>query len=155
MAARLWTSAICTAALLLGTVRTAPQPSCKPNPGSSGWPVVSDWQALNQTISGRLIAPVPPGLACQTNSSLYNTAACSNVYQQWGNSSWHAMDPFTADYNDDACLPSDQAPCSAAAYPAYVVNATNAGHVQAAVAFARNTGIRLIVKGTGHDISGR
>jgi FAD/FMN-containing dehydrogenase len=37
----------------------------------------------------------------------------------------------------------------------YVVNATEPKHVQAAVNFARNTGVRLVIKNTGHDFLGK
>jgi FAD/FMN-containing dehydrogenase len=40
-------------------------------------------------------------------------------------------------------------------YPRYVVRATNVAQIQLAVNFARNTGVRLIVKNTGHDFSGK
>jgi len=150
-----WIYAIFMALFAPQTIYSAAQPYCKPMPGSSDWPSQSAWQALNASISGRLIVPVPPGQVCQQNSSFYNAAACGNVYQEWPNSSWHASDPFTSDYNDEACLPSNLAPCSAGAYPAYVINATQVSHVQAGVRFAKRTGVRLIVKGTGHDISGR
>ncbi len=40
-------------------------------------------------------------------------------------------------------------------YPVYVVNATTVAQVQAAVNFARNTGVRLVVKNTGHDFAGK
>ncbi|CAI4211103.1 unnamed protein product [Parascedosporium putredinis] len=46
-------------------------------------------------------------------------------------------------------------PCDASGYPAFVVNATNNEHVQAAVNFARDNNVRLIIKGTGHDFMGR
>lgn len=36
-----------------------------------------------------------------------------------------------------------------------MINATTAKHVQLGVNFARTTGIRLIVKNTGHDFSGK
>lgn len=142
---------ICLAEVLLA----APQQYCKPVPGSTDWPTITDWQALNTSVSGRLIAPVPPGLVCQNNSSAHSTAACTELLTQWGNSSFHANDPFTTDYNDDSCLPDPRAPCLTAMLPAYVVNATNPADVQAAVAFAYRTGVRLIVKGTGHDYLGR
>jgi len=74
---------------------------------------------------------------------------------QWANSSFKADNPFLADYNDDTCLPDPRAPCSAAGYPVYVVNATSVADVQAGVRFAKKTGVRLIVKGTGHDFPGR
>lgn len=155
MAVKLFITTIYLALALSGLVHSTPQLYCKPIPGSPDWPSVSQWQALNSSISGRLIVPVPPGLVCQTNSSSYNIAECGNVLSKWSNSSWHASDPFTADYNDEACLPDPRAPCSAAAYPAYVVNANSANDVQAGVKFAKRTGVRLIIKGTGHDISGR
>ncbi|EXJ78850.1 hypothetical protein A1O1_09252 [Capronia coronata CBS 617.96] len=156
MAARLSTAAILAAALITPQVyQNTPQLFCKPVPGSLDWPSVSDWQALNKSVAGRLLTPVPPGLVCQTNSSSHNIDACVGVLSQWTNSSWHAQDPFTADYNDESCLPDARAPCSAEGYPAYVVNATNVSHVQVAVKFAKRTGVRLIVKGTGHDFLGR
>ncbi|KAK4495007.1 hypothetical protein PRZ48_013334 [Zasmidium cellare] len=58
-------------------------------------------------------------------------------------------------YNDETCLPTAKTPCSTAGYPAYVIEAETATDVQAGVRFARDTGVRLIVKGTGHDVSGR
>lgn len=131
------------------------EPYCKPIAGSPDWPAQSEWQAFNESISGRLIAPVPPGVVCQPLSPLYNNDSCQLLYSQWSNSTFHAQNPFTSDYNDDTCLPSALAPCSAAGYPAYVVNATNAKHVQEGVKFAHKTGVRLIVKGTGHDWPGR
>ena len=141
--------------LFVGIIHAAPQQYCKPIPGSTDWPSPSDWQALNTSISGRLIAPVPPGQVCQTNSSVHSTAACTQLLAQWSNSSFHADDPFTTDYNDDSCLPDPRAPCSTALIPAYVVNATDTADVQAAVSFAHRTGVRLIIKGTGHDYLGR
>lgn len=152
---RMALATFCLVLLIAAIIRAAPQQYCKPLPGSANWPSHSDWHALNTSVSGRLIAPVPPGLVCQTNSTIHSTAACSELLAQWPNSSFHADEPFTVDYNDDSCLPDPRAPCSAAPLPAYVVNATNAGDVQAAVKFAERTGVRLIVKGTGHDFLSR
>lgn len=45
--------------------------------------------------------------------------------------------------------------CEQGGYPVYVVNVTNVAQVQLAVNFARNTGIRLVVKNTGHDFVGK
>ncbi|KAH0848534.1 FAD binding domain-containing protein [Fonsecaea pedrosoi] len=146
---------LCYILFLAGTLQATPQQYCKPIVGSPGWPSISDWHALNESISGRLIAPVPPGLVCQTNSSSYSAQACGQLLAQWTNSSFHAEDPFTTNYNDDSCLPDPRAPCSTAPLPAYVVNATNTADVQAACQFAYKTGVRLIVKGTGHDFLGR
>ncbi|KAJ6545532.1 hypothetical protein B0H19DRAFT_1075824 [Mycena capillaripes] len=45
--------------------------------------------------------------------------------------------------------------CSLGGFPVYIVNATTVKHVQLGVNFARNKGIRLVVKNTGHDFVGR
>lgn len=144
-----------TSALFLDLVASSAQ-YCKPVPGGSRWPAVADWSTLNETIGGRLIAPSPPGAVCQPSSTAFNNESCAELFSTgWASSAWHATDPISADYNDDACLPSATAPCSGDGYPVYVVNATRGSDVQAAVRFAKRTGVRLIVKGTGHDFPGR
>lgn len=45
--------------------------------------------------------------------------------------------------------------CTIGGYPSYVINASDIRDVQLGVNFARNTGIRLVVKNTGHDFSGK
>jgi FAD/FMN-containing dehydrogenase len=45
--------------------------------------------------------------------------------------------------------------CTIGGYPSYVINASDVRDVQLGVNFARNTGIRLVVKNTGHDFSGK
>ncbi|KIW91596.1 uncharacterized protein Z519_07563 [Cladophialophora bantiana CBS 173.52] len=144
--------------LLLASLHQAlagPATYCKPVPSSINWPAQSAWQELNKTVSGKLFADVPPGSVCHPESALFNNATCAFVLSQWTDSNFHANNPISVDYNDDGCLPSPLAPCSAAAYPSYVIHATNASDVQAAVKFASNTGVRLIVKGTGHDLLSR
>ncbi|OAL27900.1 hypothetical protein AYO22_03245 [Fonsecaea multimorphosa] len=153
-------SRVCLMGLLffLASVHQAlagPAIYCKPIPSSSNWPAQSAWQELNKTVSGKLFADVPPGSVCHPGNALFNNATCDFVLSQWTNSSFHADNPISVDYNDDGCLPSPLAPCSAAAYPSYVVHATKVSDVQAAVEFAANTGVRLIVKGTGHDLLSR
>jgi hypothetical protein len=45
--------------------------------------------------------------------------------------------------------------CTLGAQPYYAVNATNVGQVQLAVNLARNANLRLVIKNTGHDFSGK
>lgn len=129
--------------------------SCKPVFDSPDWPPATAWDRLNETVSGRLVAPTPPGAACHSDQPEYNNASCAVITTQWANTSFHAANPVSADYNDLTCLPEDGQPCSPAGYPRYVVEASNSRDVQHAVSFAAETGIRLIVKGTGHDFLGR
>jgi FAD/FMN-containing dehydrogenase len=85
----------------------------------------------------------------------YNNVSCSFVTKQWTNTSFHALNLVSADYNDVACLPRTDAPCSLESYPRFVVSAESVSDVQKAVSFAREKHVRLIVKGTGHDAPGR
>lgn len=45
--------------------------------------------------------------------------------------------------------------CDQGGYPLYVVNVSSVDQIQLAVNFARNTGIRLVIKNTGHDFAGK
>ena len=128
---------------------------CKVTPDSPDWPTDEQWQALNASVSGRLVRPSPPGAVCHPDLPQYDSAACSALATQWTSSSWHLTQPATVNYNDDACRPTAGTPCSSAAYPAYVIAATSASDVQAGVKFAAETGVRLIVRATGHDQPGR
>lgn len=145
--------------LFLASVAYSLMPSlhntCKPLPGDKTWPFEAQWQALNHSISGRLVVSKPLGAVCHPASDVYNNASCKALNTNWTSSLWQESVPWTSMYNDETCLPSAQTPCSTVGYPAYVIEAKSVGDVQAGVLFARNTGVRLIVKGTGHDVSGR
>jgi hypothetical protein len=130
-------------------------PFCKVTPSSPDWPSAADWQALNDSVSGNLIAPIPLGAVCHPDLPQFNNASCALLSAQWTNSSIHSSDPVSVDFNDVTCLPISAAPCSGAGYPVYVVKAVKASDIQEAVLFAKKTGVRLIVKGTGHDSHGR
>ena len=45
--------------------------------------------------------------------------------------------------------------CTQGGYPSYVVDVRTVAQMQLAINFARNKGIRLVVKNTGHDFSGK
>ena len=131
---------------------------CKSSPNSPTWPSSSQWQMFNESLSYRLLKPLPPAAVCHPNEPVYNNASCAYVAAQWSNSSFHADNPISVDtnnWNNDSCLPTAVAPCSGEGYPIYVVNASTADHVKTAVDFARENNIRLVVKSTGHDYLGR
>ena len=128
---------------------------CKPKYGAPDWPSVAAWQQLNASVSGRLVTAAPPGAVCHPSMLEYNNASCSVVQDQWTNTTFHALNLVSADYNDVACLPRSDAPCNMDSYPRFVVAAETVQDVQSAVSFARETRVRLVVKGTGHDAPGR
>lgn len=151
----LWTSQF-----LLSYVSAAPdgRAACKALPDTPSWPSQAQWKALNTSISGQLIAPLPPAAVCDPTLSVFNNASCTTVASQWSVSDFHAKDPLAVmqpNWEDDACLPVTGVHCNLQQYPRYTVNATKASHVQAGVNFARTNNVRLIVRGTGHDFLGR
>ncbi|GJN81772.1 hypothetical protein PLIIFM63780_005307 [Purpureocillium lilacinum] len=132
--------------------------SCKAAPGSRAWPSPGAWNALNSTVGGRLLAPAPPGAVCHPDQPTYNPEQCPAAQRGWSSYDWHAADPVSMmmdQFANDTCLPNAQYPCSGKGYPNYVVNATTASHVKAAVDFARKHTVRLVVKSSGHDYLGR
>ena len=50
--------------LLVGLVSPLVHARCRNQPGSSGYPSVTDWSALNDSIYGRLVNVVPSAKAC-------------------------------------------------------------------------------------------
>jgi FAD/FMN-containing dehydrogenase len=49
----------------------------------------------------------------------------------------------------------DHKPCQLGGLPRYVLNATDAAQVATAMAWANARDIRVVIKGTGHDLNGR
>lgn len=68
------------AAAILGSLGSlgslAVDSSCRAYPGSSTWPSVVQWAALNTAVSGKLDAVVPPGAICH---SLFNGLVTLNT----------------------------------------------------------------------------
>lgn len=128
---------------------------CKPLPGDLHWPSNSKWQTLNSSVSGRLIKPVPLGAVCHPSWAQFDNTTCQDVAKKWSSTSFHYKDPESVDYNDETCLPDPSTPCSNDGYPSFVVEAASVKDVQEAVSFAKSTGVRLIIKATGHDFPGR
>lgn len=45
--------------------------------------------------------------------------------------------------------------CTLGGYPSYAINVSTVSQIQLGVNFARNSNIRLVIKNTGHDFSGK
>ena len=139
---------------------------CKAVPGSAHWPIQSAWHALNESVDGALLAPLPPAIVCDASRpATYSQQSCSNLpnSKEWYNSTFHATNPVSVDwpnFQGDGCLPTKlygdaKEACNLKPFPHYVVRATNGQQVAAAIKFAVKNNVRLSVKGTGHDLLGR
>ena len=55
--------------------------SCRFMPGDCGWPSILEWNALNTTIDGRLVATRPLGAPCHRPT--YNATECAILQSEW------------------------------------------------------------------------
>lgn len=131
---------------------TALSPSrCKAFPGDPAWPSEEEWARLNRTLDGALLKPLPPAAVCYRTSPNFDQAACDFLVNNASRTSFYFDDPLTVLTQwpqGNTCLLSrrDTGNCTQGGFPIYVVNATAVKHVQAAVNFARNKNIRLVIK---------
>ncbi|KAL4923302.1 FAD-dependent oxidoreductase [Aspergillus undulatus] len=135
--------------------------SCKVLPEDAAWPSTDAWNTFNRTVNGRLIATVPlPSVCHQAPFGIYNEDACAAIKTEWLedttflNHPAEVMNPPTQNYSCVPFTPSSQ-PCKLGNYASYSINVTGADDVIAGVKFARENNVRLVIKNTGHDFSGK
>lgn len=144
-----------------GTTPRNSSSRCKVYPGDKNWPSDDAWESLNQMVDGKLLNRPEPLAAVCYNGPLYNQAECVKVTTHWNESYSHfgnAVEMMSPVAQGMTCLPPnifDSHNCTRGGFPMYVINATEPKHVQMGVNFARNTGVRLVVKNTGHDFLGK
>jgi len=136
-----------------------PPRQCRAFPGSDDWPTEADWRQLNISLGGALLRPIQVGSVCYEGPN-YNSSACRYLIEQAGGTRFWLDDPLSTLYQwpqGYTCVPSlnPVGNCTRGGSPEYVVNATTVKQIQAAVNFARNKNVRLVIKNTGHDIGGR
>jgi len=114
--------------------------TCKTYPGSSDWPSHKAWSRLNDTLDGRLFAPVPPGAVCHKGWPSYDKDTCPRVAEAWKHYDLHTQNPVSLiydQYSNWTCLPDKSYPCSGSGYPAYVVNVTKAEDIKIGIDFGK------------------
>jgi FAD/FMN-containing dehydrogenase len=113
-------------------------------PGDPAWPTESAWNALRRDVGGRLIRLQPPLAVCREAP---DGAACRDLFKELKN-------PY---YIGDS--PSLTQTCGwidawTAEPSVYAVAAGTTQDIVAAVNFARDNRLRLVVKGGGHSYLG-
>ena len=140
-------------ALILPSVQ-AKSTACKATPFDASWPSTLQWISLNESLSGRLLRPLPPASACHPSYPDFSNDTCAEITAAWSNFTFHQNNPISTAWNNmnnDSCIPGSSAPCTGLGYPIYVVNASSADDIKVAVDFARRNNIRLNIKASGHD----
>ncbi|RWA13037.1 hypothetical protein EKO27_g2078 [Xylaria grammica] len=144
---------------------TSARLQCRSFPGDPSWPSDDIWADLNNTVHGRLIAAAPIAAPCHTSvfgqpNALFNEDVCATLRDNWFFPETHLpspSSPMAYAFSNNSCNPflDDSTPCTIGSHPVYVVNATSSGDFQAAIRFARDHNIRLVVRNTGHDYLGK
>jgi FAD/FMN-containing dehydrogenase len=138
------------AALPLSALAAAPalgvavQPVRGVRPGEPGWPDPAAWAKLRKRVGGRLVKVKPPFAACVPDPG---SPGCTELFQNLQNP-FHISDRVALTQT----LGWTDAWTSQAS--AYAVLANSSADVAAAVNFAREHRVRLVVKGGGHSYVG-
>src|SRR5262249_54459893 len=103
------------------------------------------WTELNEQLGDRLVRVESPLRACVVDPG---SAACADALANLQN-------PFFCEDEPGAVQTTGWLDGFVAEASPYAVVARTAEDVAAAVTFARDHGVRLAVKGTGHDYLGR
>ncbi|KAI1338181.1 FAD binding domain-containing protein [Xylariaceae sp. FL0016] len=146
-------------------VRNSLSQSCRSIPGDASWPSPSQWDSLNQTVGGKLIATTPIASPCHT--TLYNQEnpgfdeeQCAALRDVWYYPETHLpspSSPMAYQFTNNSCNPflDPDTPCDIGYYVAYTINATTTTDIQAGIAFVEEHNIRLVIRNSGHDYLGK
>jgi hypothetical protein len=132
----------------VGTVYNGSE--CRAYPGTPEWPADEEWSRLNSSLDGALLKPTPPGAVCYPGPS-YNLTTCASLLFTAGSSRFFIDDPLTVltswpTGNTCSISLSPAGNCTQGGFSVYVVKATTVRQIQAAVNFARNKNLRLVIK---------
>jgi FAD binding domain len=113
-------------------------------PSDANWPSQAAWKRLNDEVDGNLIPVGFPIEACVKDTG---SAGCQNLINNVHNPYYIGDQPGLTQTLGwvDAWVSKPSV---------YAVTARNADHVAAAVNFARDNDLRLVVKGGGHSYQG-
>ncbi|KAF9871346.1 FAD-dependent monooxygenase [Colletotrichum karsti] len=157
----MWTKPFCALFFLAEFVSA--DVFCKNTPLDANWARPDEWNALNQSVGGMLIKTQPSASSCFEGNPFSSPLSCDEVDRDWSSGSFHAQRPESIDYpywaNSSCVPPSDYGykddGCTLGGLPEFVLNATSASQIAVAMKWASMRNIRIIAKGTGHDLNGR
>src|SRR5688572_11531516 len=113
-------------------------------PGDPGWPSDASWNELRARVGGRLLKLESPLSGCEQQAA---SSSCAGVLRQLNNPYYLGDEPALTQtsgwLNAWTSVPS-----------VYAVSAQTTADVVAAVNFARQHRLRLVVKGGGHSYQG-
>jgi hypothetical protein len=128
----------------LGSRALAAAPTSRVRPGDPAWPSPEKWKQLADQVGGALVEVRSPFAECIAAPT---GAACAQFFKS-------AKNPYVL--GDDVALTQTLGWVGAwkSSPSVYAVAARNAADVAAAVNFAHQNALRLVVKGGGHSYQG-
>src|SRR5262249_30181851 len=113
-------------------------------PSDAAWPSIAAWKRLNEQVGGNLVSgDFPPALAKTDPNGAGREAALKDHEKPYFIGDNPGLTETTGWVDAWATKPS-----------VYAVAARNAQDIAAAVSFARENHLRLVVKGGGHSYQG-
>lgn len=113
-------------------------------PGDALWPDETKWKELNKAVNGNLIKVESPLAACKTAPG---SKACEDIFKELKNPYYIgdnvALTQSSGWFNAWSSEPS-----------VYAVAAHSSADVAAAVKFAKDNNLRIVIKGGGHSYQG-
>src|SRR6476646_4491202 len=113
-------------------------------PGDPLWPSPDKWEQLNKAVNGNLIKLESPLASCKTSSG---KSTCDDLFKNLKN-------PYYIGDNPALTQSSGWLDAWRSEPSVYAVAAKSTEDVVAAVNFARENNLRLVVKGGGHSYQG-
>jgi FAD/FMN-containing dehydrogenase len=124
---------------------TSPEtPFARVRPGEAGWPSEAQWNGLSNSVGGRLIRVDDPLAPCRHAPG---SAVCQAFFREMRN-------PYFLSENPALTETSGWVDAWNSAPSAYAVKVQSTADVVAAVNFARENKLRLVIKGGGHSYQG-
>jgi FAD binding domain/Berberine and berberine like len=130
--------------LLAETAPSRKVTNSRVRPSDPSWPSAASWEKLKQQVGGRLIQVQSPLAACRTSS---DSTSCQDLFKNLDN-------PFYIGDQPGLTQTLGWVDGWTSAPSAYGVAASSAEDIAAAVNFARENRLRLVVKGGGHSYQG-
>ena len=140
--------------------------TCRCLYGEQCWPNESEFAKLTSQLSQPVLHPLPPASACYLPSA--PSGDCSVITANYTNGIWRSDQPGAMQHTNYETFVSHDGtlsacyldttlgvPCGQGSIPPVGVDARSESDVQAAVKFAKQHNLKLVVKTTGHDFLGR